>query len=78
MLLNDNPLMTKINVIKPLPLTGVRVVEFTHMVMGPTCGKLTTLDGAVQITGGTLGPMIRHVCFAEIGNRLLPTRSMRV
>jgi crotonobetainyl-CoA:carnitine CoA-transferase CaiB-like acyl-CoA transferase len=38
MLLNDNPLMTKINSIKPLPLTGVRVVEFTHMVMGPTCG----------------------------------------
>ena len=23
---------------KPLPLAGVRVVEFTHMVMGPTCG----------------------------------------
>jgi len=26
------------NVNKPLPLAGVRVVEFTHMVMGPTCG----------------------------------------
>lgn len=23
---------------KPLPLGGIRVVEFTHMVMGPTCG----------------------------------------
>ena len=22
----------------PLPLDGVRVIEFTHMVMGPTCG----------------------------------------
>jgi formyl-CoA transferase len=21
-----------------LPLDGIRVVEFTHMVMGPTCG----------------------------------------
>ncbi|MFM1979734.1 MAG: hypothetical protein RLZ68_999, partial [Pseudomonadota bacterium] len=21
-----------------LPLSGIRVVEFTHMVMGPTCG----------------------------------------
>ncbi|MDH4482458.1 MAG: CoA transferase [Rhodoferax sp.] len=26
------------NVTKPLPLAGIRVVEFTHMVMGPTCG----------------------------------------
>ena len=24
----------------PLPYEGVRVVEFTHMVMGPTCGLL--------------------------------------
>ncbi len=24
----------------PLPLAGVRVVEFTHMVMGPTCGMI--------------------------------------
>jgi crotonobetainyl-CoA:carnitine CoA-transferase CaiB-like acyl-CoA transferase len=24
----------------PLPLTGLRVVEFTHMVMGPTCGLI--------------------------------------
>ena len=23
---------------KALPLNGIRVVEFTHMVMGPTCG----------------------------------------
>ena len=23
-----------------LPLSGVRVVEFTHMVMGPTCGMI--------------------------------------
>ena len=30
--------MTKMNVNKALPLAGIRVVEFTHMVMGPTCG----------------------------------------
>ncbi|WP_423222015.1 CaiB/BaiF CoA transferase family protein [Ideonella lacteola] len=24
----------------PLPLDGIRVVEFTHMVMGPTCGLI--------------------------------------
>ncbi len=38
MLVNWNPFVTKMNIPKPLPLHGVRVVEFTHMVMGPTCG----------------------------------------
>ena len=33
-----NPFMTKMNVNQALPLAGIRVVEFTHMVMGPTCG----------------------------------------
>ena len=30
----------------PLPLDGVRVVEFTHMVMGPTCGMILADLGA--------------------------------
>ena len=38
MLVNWNPFVTKMNIPKSLPLHGVRVVEFTHMVMGPTCG----------------------------------------
>ena len=38
MLVNWNPFVTKMNIPKLLPLHGVRVVEFTHMVMGPTCG----------------------------------------
>ena len=38
MLVNWNPFVTKMNIPKTLPLYGVRVVEFTHMVMGPTCG----------------------------------------
>src|SRR3979411_294130 len=29
-----------------LPLTGVRVVEMTHMVMGPTCGMILAQLGA--------------------------------
>ena len=29
-----------------LPLAGVRVVEFTHMVMGPTCGMILADLGA--------------------------------
>ena len=31
---------------KALPYTGVRVVEFTHMVMGPTCGMVLADLGA--------------------------------
>ncbi|VTU32586.1 Formyl-coenzyme A transferase [Variovorax sp. SRS16] len=34
---------------KPLPYQGIRVVEFTHMVMGPTCGLLLADLGAEVI-----------------------------
>jgi crotonobetainyl-CoA:carnitine CoA-transferase CaiB-like acyl-CoA transferase len=33
----------------PLPLNGLRVVEFTHMVMGPTCGLILADLGAEVI-----------------------------
>jgi crotonobetainyl-CoA:carnitine CoA-transferase CaiB-like acyl-CoA transferase len=33
----------------PLPLAGLRVVEFTHMVMGPTCGMVLADLGAEVI-----------------------------
>ncbi|HET9046554.1 MAG TPA: CoA transferase, partial [Casimicrobiaceae bacterium] len=33
----------------PQPLAGVRVVEFTHMVMGPTCGMVLADLGAEVI-----------------------------
>ncbi len=34
---------------KPLPLEGIRVVEFSHMVMGPTCGMVLADLGAEVI-----------------------------
>ena len=34
---------------KPLPYDGIRVVEFTHMVMGPTCGMVLADLGAEVI-----------------------------
>ena len=34
---------------KPLPYAGIRVVEFTHMVMGPTCAMVLADMGAEVI-----------------------------
>ena len=38
-----------------LPLAGIRVVEFTHMVMGPTCGIILGDLGAEVIKVEPLG-----------------------
>ena len=34
---------------QPLPLEGLLVLEFTHMVMGPTCGMILADLGAEVI-----------------------------
>ena len=41
--------MTDIASHQPLPYAGIRVVEFTHMVMGPTCGMVLADLGAEVI-----------------------------
>ena len=52
----------------PLPLTGLRVVEFTHMVMGPTCGMVLADMGAEVIKVEPLqGDRTRHLLGAGAG-----------
>ncbi len=51
-----------------LPLTGLRVVEFTHMVMGPTCGMLLADMGAEVIKVEPIeGDRTRHLLGAGAG-----------
>ena len=56
------------------PSTGMRVVEFTHMVMGPTCGMILADLGAevikVEPPGGDKTRKL-----PGLGHRLLPHRS---
>jgi crotonobetainyl-CoA:carnitine CoA-transferase CaiB-like acyl-CoA transferase len=51
-----------------LPLTGLRVVEFTHMVMGPTCGMVLGDLGAEVIKVEPIeGDRTRHLLGAGAG-----------
>jgi len=51
-----------------LPLAGLRVVEFTHMVMGPTCGMLLADMGAEVIKVEPMeGDRTRHLLGAGAG-----------
>ncbi len=51
-----------------LPLEGLRVVEFTHMVMGPTCGMVLADLGAEVIKVEPLeGDRTRHLLGAGAG-----------
>jgi crotonobetainyl-CoA:carnitine CoA-transferase CaiB-like acyl-CoA transferase len=52
----------------PQPLTGLRVVEFTHMVMGPTCGLVLADLGAEVIHVEPVdGDRTRHLLGAGAG-----------
>jgi crotonobetainyl-CoA:carnitine CoA-transferase CaiB-like acyl-CoA transferase len=51
-----------------LPLSGLRVVEFTHMVMGPACGMLLADMGAEVIKVEPIeGDRTRHLLGAGAG-----------
>ena len=53
---------------RPLPLKGLRVVEFTHMVMGPTCGMVLADMGAEVIKVEPIdGARTRHLLGAGAG-----------
>ncbi|MEY3428928.1 MAG: Formyl-coenzyme transferase [Pseudomonadota bacterium] len=47
--------MNQMSTSKPLPYEGLRVVEFTHMVMGPTCGMVLADLGAEVIKVEPIG-----------------------
>ena len=49
----------------PQPLRGLRGVEFTHMVMGPTCGMVLAVLGAVPLDRHAAVPLVA----AEDGHR---------
>ena len=52
----------------PLPLAGLRVVEFSHMVMGPTCGMVLADMGAEVIKVEPVeGDRTRHLLGAGAG-----------
>jgi crotonobetainyl-CoA:carnitine CoA-transferase CaiB-like acyl-CoA transferase len=53
---------------RALPLAGLRVVEFTHMVMGPTCGMVLADMGAEVIKVEPIeGDRTRHLLGAGAG-----------
>jgi len=67
----DTPMNTAIPAQRdpaPLPYAGIRVVEFTHMVMGPTCGMvLADLGAEVIKVEPPSGDRTRHLLGAGAG-----------
>ena len=65
---NSSPSESSKSSARPLPLAGLRVVEFTHMVMGPTCGMVLADLGAEVIKVEPVeGDRTRHLLGAGAG-----------
>jgi len=54
---------------KPLPLEGIRVVEFSHMIMGPACGLVLADLGAevIKVEPAGKGDPTRHLASTGAG-----------
>lgn len=60
--------MTEPTASRPTPYAGLRVVEFTHMVMGPTCGMVLADMGAEVIKVEPIeGDRTRHLLGSGAG-----------
>ena len=49
----------------PLPLSNTRIIEFSHMVMGPTCGMVLADLGADMRSG--VWPLWSSACLYPQG-----------
>ena len=56
----------------PLPLAGIRVVEFSHMVMGPSCGLVLGRSRRRRDQGRAGRGGRQYAAAAGLGRRLLP------
>jgi crotonobetainyl-CoA:carnitine CoA-transferase CaiB-like acyl-CoA transferase len=63
----------------PLPLAGIRVIEFTHMVMGPTCGLVLADLGAdvIKVEPAPAGDNTRRLIGSGAGFFSLANRNKR-
>lgn len=63
----------------PVPLSGLKIVEFTHMVMGPTCGTILADLGAdvVKVEPAPDGDNTRRLVGSGIGFYLCFNRNKR-